>query len=46
MRCLKKEINELSVKENQMWRQRAKAFWLVDGDQNSRYFHSRATQRH
>ena len=29
VRCLKKEINELLVKENQMWRQRAKAFWLV-----------------
>ena len=34
------------VKENCMWRQRAKAFWLVDGDKNSRYFHTRATQRH
>ena len=34
------------VKENLMWRQRVKAFWLVDGDKNSRYFHTRATQRH
>ena len=34
------------MKKNMMWGQRAKAFWLVDGDKNSRYFHSRATQRH
>ena len=40
------EINELMVKENKMWRQRAKSFWLVGGDKNSKYFHSRATQRH
>ena len=46
MRGLKQEINELLVKENLMWRQWAKAFWLVDGDKNSRYFHTRATQRH
>lgn len=46
MRGLKQEINELLVKENLMWRQWAKAFWLVDGDKNSRYFHARATQRH
>ena len=29
-----------------MWRQRAKSFKLVDVDKNSKYFHSRATQRH
>ena len=46
VRGLKKEINELLVKENLMWRQSAKVFWLVDGDKNSRYFHTRATQRH
>ena len=46
VRELKLEINELLVKENRMWRQRVKAFWLVEGDMNSRYFHSRATQRH
>ena len=46
MRGLKQEINELLVKENLMWRQWAKAFWLVDGDENSRDFHTRATQRH
>ena len=46
VRGLKKEINELLVKENLMWGQWAKAFWLIDGDKNSRYFHSRANQKH
>jgi len=46
VRGLKKEINELLVKENLMWRQWAKAFWLIDGDKNSRYFHNRANQKH
>ena len=46
LRELKKEINQLMVKENILWRQRAKSFWLVGGDQNSKYFHSRATLRH
>ena len=45
VRELKMEINELLVKENTMWRQRAKALWLAEGDMNSRYFHSQATQR-
>ncbi|KAL0014214.1 hypothetical protein SO802_001283 [Lithocarpus litseifolius] len=46
VRELKLEINELLIKENTMWRQRAKSFWLVGGDMNSKYFHSRATQRY
>ena len=45
VRELKKYINGLLIKENQMWRQRAKSFWLVGGDKNSKFFHSRATQR-
>ena len=43
VRELSMEINELMVKENKMWRQRAKIFWLVRGDKNSKYLHSRAT---
>ena len=43
---LKLEINDLLIKENTMWRQRAKSFWLVGGDMNSKYFHNRATQRY
>ena len=46
VRELKLEINELLIKENTMWRQRAKSFWLVGGDMNSKYFHNQATQRY
>ena len=40
VRELKKDINGLLIKESQMWRQRAKSFWLVGGDKNSKFFHS------
>ena len=31
-------------KENRMWLQRSKTHWAVQGDRNTRYFHSRATK--
>ncbi len=44
-RCLQKKLHELLSKEERMWRQCLRADWLKAGDQNTRYFHCRATQR-
>ena len=32
-------------KENRLWFQRSKVLWAKQGDRNSKYFHSQATQR-
>ena len=39
-------MTELMIKENMMWSKWAKNFWLIGGDKNTKYFHSKATQRH
>ena len=39
------EIQNLLEKEEVMWHQRAKNDWLKFGDQNTKYFHCRATDR-
>lgn len=43
---LKKEINVLLVREENMWKKRSRALWLHEGDQNTLFFHSRATHRY
>lgn len=43
---LKKEINVLLVREENMWKKRSRPLWLHEGDQNTRFFHSRATHRY
>ena len=45
MKKLEKEINVLLDKEAQMWGQRAKVQLLKDGDRNTMFFHSKASQR-
>ncbi|XP_075657955.1 uncharacterized protein LOC142627937 [Castanea sativa] len=46
VRSLKADINDLLDKESRMWLQRSKVLWAKNGDQNSNYFHRRATQRY
>ena len=45
VRILRGEVHDLMVKEDVMWHQRARVEWLKNGDLNTSYFHSRATQR-
>ena len=40
---LKEALRTLLVHEEKLWQQRAKTAWLKDGDQNSKFFHSRAS---
>lgn len=39
------KLNELLAKEELYWKQRAKLFWLKEGDDNTRFFHASATTR-
>lgn len=40
---LKWELRYLLSQEEQLQQQRSKTSWLKDGDQNTRYFHSRVS---
>lgn len=42
---LKVEINVLLDRESKMWNQRSRVLWLSKGDNNTKYFHSKATKR-
>lgn len=41
----KKNLDDLLVHEEEYWWQRAKTFWLEEGDTNSRFFHATASIR-
>lgn len=45
IKLLKEEIHELREREEILWKHHSKIQWLSDGDQNSKYFHSKASQR-
>ena len=39
------ELDSLLDQEEVYWKQRAKDFWLKEGDSNTRYFHSHASSK-
>ena len=45
IQALKKEINEILLREEIMWNQRSRAFWIKSGDRNTKIFHATTNQK-
>ena len=43
LHVLKAELRELLTKEEKLWQQCSKLHWLKEGDQNTCYFHGKAS---
>lgn len=41
----REKLNDILLQEETYWKQRAKLFWLREGDENTRFFHSSASAR-
>lgn len=41
----KNKLNDLLLHEELYWKQRAKIFWLAEGDENTKFFHANASAR-
>lgn len=42
---MKKEINEILIREEIIWNQRSRALWIKWDDRNTSFFHATASQR-
>ena len=45
IQALKKEINEIMIREEMMWNQRSRALWVKCGDRNTKFFHATTSNR-